>query len=372
MDIAHFTERPRPEFRPTIIETQPLISRLATQLAFFGRECKRSWPQFKRDPIGFAGDMICNLARRIISSPTAVPALIAATGGLALVMLVAVFLPNAVRITERVTIEEKPQVVLIDFSNNAGRRDSIGLDGPGRVGFRDKSGEGSAQSKTSAHGGGGGGNHTPFFPQKGELPLPSDIQAAIPTAPPVHPPTLPVAGMDIDPSLWKDLKSPVYGDPRSNWTVESKGRGEGEGIGTNKGLGVGAGDGGGYGPGHNGNMGEGEKEIGGGGVGGGNGGGTGGRLFRASQVEQRARLLSKPEPQYTEEARRNQVTGTVVLRAVFASSGEVTQIRALSSLPFGLTERAIAAARQIRFVPAVKDGQSVSVAMQLEYNFNLY
>ena len=68
----------------------------------------------------------------------------------------------------------------------------------------------------------------------------------------------------------------------------------------------------------------------------------------------------------------NQVSGTVVLRAVFSSSGEVVQIRALRTLPFGLTERAIAAARQIRFVPAVKGGQPVSVAMQLEYNFNLY
>jgi len=44
----------------------------------------------------------------------------------------------------------------------------------------------------------------------------------------------------------------------------------------------------------------------------------------------------------------------------------------LDTLPFGLTEQAIAAARQIKFVPAVKDGRPVSVFMQLEYNFNLY
>ena len=87
---------------------------------------------------------------------------------------------------------------------------------------------------------------------------------------------------------------------------------------------------------------------------------------------QRARVLSKPEPQYTEDARRNQVTGTVVLRVVFASTGDVVQIRAVRSLPFGLTERAIAAARQIRFEPAMRDGRAVSVSMQLEYNFNLY
>ena len=35
-------------------------------------------------------------------------------------------------------------------------------------------------------------------------------------------------------------------------------------------------------------------------------------------------------------------------------------------------ERAIAAARQIKFVPAMKGGHPVSVFMQLEYNFNLY
>lgn len=56
----------------------------------------------------------------------------------------------------------------------------------------------------------------------------------------------------------------------------------------------------------------------------------------------------------------------------FASNGDVVQIRAVHSLPYGLTERAIAAARQIKFVPAVKGGQPVSVFMQLEYNFNLY
>ena len=83
-------------------------------------------------------------------------------------------------------------------------------------------------------------------------------------------------------------------------------------------------------------------------------------------------MLSKPEPQYTEEARRSGITGTVILRVVFSRSGEVTNIRALQPLAGGLTEKAIAAARQIQFVPAKKNGQPVSMYMQLEYNFNLY
>jgi hypothetical protein len=44
----------------------------------------------------------------------------------------------------------------------------------------------------------------------------------------------------------------------------------------------------------------------------------------------------------------------------------------VSGLPYGLTEKAIAAARQIRFQPAMKDGRAVSQFIQIEYNFNLY
>jgi len=44
----------------------------------------------------------------------------------------------------------------------------------------------------------------------------------------------------------------------------------------------------------------------------------------------------------------------------------------MSHLEQGITDKAIAAAQQIKFIPAIKDGKFVSVYMQLEYNFNLY
>ncbi|MFN2406712.1 MAG: energy transducer TonB [Pyrinomonadaceae bacterium] len=228
---------------------------------------------------------------------------------------------------------------------------------------------GSGPTRQSSRGGGSGGDRDPAPQQTGKVPPPSPIPAAIPITPPVTPPALPVAGVDLDPALWKDLKAPVYGDPRSTSNIPSKGPGEGEGIGSYRGTGIGDGDGPGVGPGKDGNTGGGFRQIGccGGPAGEGRDG-----IFRGSEVDQRARLLAKPEPQYTEDARKNQISGTVMLRAVFSSSGEVVQIRALNTLPFGLTERAIAAARRIRFVPAIKDGRPVSVYMQLEYNFNLY
>ncbi len=95
-------------------------------------------------------------------------------------------------------------------------------------------------------------------------------------------------------------------------------------------------------------------------------------IYNGSQVSERAKIVSRPRPQYTEEARKNQIEGSVVLRAIFTSEGEVTNIRVVSGLPFGLTERAIAATRMIKFTPAIKDGRSVSMHIQLEYNFSLY
>jgi tetratricopeptide (TPR) repeat protein len=96
------------------------------------------------------------------------------------------------------------------------------------------------------------------------------------------------------------------------------------------------------------------------------------QVFSGKEVTTKARVLSKPEPTYTEEARKNQITGTVVLVAIFALDGKVKAIRAIKTLPGGLTEMAMVAARQIRFVPALKDGKPVSMFMHLEYNFNLY
>lgn len=96
------------------------------------------------------------------------------------------------------------------------------------------------------------------------------------------------------------------------------------------------------------------------------------RVFSGREVTQKARVLEKPEPTYTESARKFGVQGAVVLRAVFSKNGEVTNLLAVRKLPHGLTQKAIDAARAIRFEPAMKDGHQVSMWMELQYNFNLY
>ncbi len=86
----------------------------------------------------------------------------------------------------------------------------------------------------------------------------------------------------------------------------------------------------------------------------------------------KAVIISRPEPGFTEEARKNNVTGLVRLRVVLAASGAVTNVSVTKGLPDGLTEKAIAAAKGIKFRPAQKDGRAVSQYISLEYNFNIY
>jgi TonB family protein len=90
------------------------------------------------------------------------------------------------------------------------------------------------------------------------------------------------------------------------------------------------------------------------------------------EVSQRVQVVSKPEPSYTEAARKAGVTGVVVLRAVFSSTGEVRDILVTRALGYGLTTQAVKATQKIKFTPATKDGSPVSMYVQLEYNFSLF
>jgi TonB family protein len=88
--------------------------------------------------------------------------------------------------------------------------------------------------------------------------------------------------------------------------------------------------------------------------------------------ELRPTILYKEKAQYTEEAKRNGLEGIVTLDVVFAADGKMTDIQAFSGLPDGLTENSIEAAKKIRFKPATRDGEPVSVHGKLEFNFKLY
>lgn len=84
------------------------------------------------------------------------------------------------------------------------------------------------------------------------------------------------------------------------------------------------------------------------------------------------KILSKKPAAYTDNARNNGVSGTIRLLILFASSGQVTHILILNGLGYGLTENAVNAARQIKFVPAQENGKPISQVKIVEYSFTIY
>jgi TonB family protein len=134
-------------------------------------------------------------------------------------------------------------------------------------------------------------------------------------------------------------------------TSGTRGAGEGGGSGTGTGTGVGEGDGAGIGP--------------------GSGGGTGGGPYRAGSGITAPELLSEVKPDYTEDARRRNLEGEVVLEIVVRRDGSVGNIRLLQGLGGGLDQRAIEAVRRWRFAPARRHGTPVDVLVEVAVEFKL-
>lgn len=93
--------------------------------------------------------------------------------------------------------------------------------------------------------------------------------------------------------------------------------------------------------------------------------------YLAKEVDVKAEITKRPEPGYTREARRVGVQGIVALKILLTGDGKIDRVRVVRRLPYGLTENAILAACKIEFKPAMKDGNSVSQWVLVEYGFRL-
>ncbi|MCS6804796.1 MAG: energy transducer TonB [Acidobacteriota bacterium] len=216
-----------------------------------------------------------------------------------------------------------------------------------------------------AGGGGGGGNNEPNPPSFGRLPR---AELTVPLiSPTVHQPKIKNPSLPVEPTIMAqpelipkmDPNLPL-GDPSSRSLIPSDGPGSGGGIGTGKGGGVGSGDGLGVGPGKGFNIGGGNPSIG------------GGDRDRDRIVQSRPQILNRPKPDWTEEAHRNRIQGEVVLSATFAADGTVRDIRVIRGLGYGLDEKAIEAAKLIKFIPARDQyGRPIDVRQRITVDFRL-
>jgi protein TonB len=209
-------------------------------------------------------------------------------------------------------------------------------------------------------GGGGGGNKMKEPPRQAEMPGKDKI-----TVPVSKPPKMemqevkkepdPVAQLNIPAKSLASAQDSLPGAieaPPGPPTL-SQGSGSGGGAGTGTGSGVGPGSGSGLGP--------------------GSGGGTGGGVYRPGNGVTLPRVLHEEKPQYTSDAMRAKVQGTVLLECVVRPDGSVGDVQVVRSLDptFGLDQQAVAAARKWRFAPGTRLGEAVPVLITIELQFTL-
>jgi len=84
-----------------------------------------------------------------------------------------------------------------------------------------------------------------------------------------------------------------------------------------------------------------------------------------------AEILSKPTPVYTQEARKLRIEGEVLLEVVLGASGNLHVLRVVRGLGHGLDDNAVRAAEQIRFKPAMRNGQPADSTVVLHVVFQL-
>jgi TonB family protein len=84
-----------------------------------------------------------------------------------------------------------------------------------------------------------------------------------------------------------------------------------------------------------------------------------------------AEIISKPTPSYTAEARSLKIQGEVLLEVVLEASGNLHVVRVVQGLGHGLDDNAVRAAEQIRFKPALRNGQPADSTVLLHIIFQL-
>jgi protein TonB len=199
-------------------------------------------------------------------------------------------------------------------------------------------------------GGGGGGNQRPEPPKPAELPGQEKISVPTPkpepTPEPPEPEEAPIEQLTIPAQTMAAAQEASIG------VLES---GDASSLSTGSGSGSGAGSGQGSG------------------LGQGTGGGTGGGVYRPGSGIINPRLVREVKPQYTADAMRAKIQGTVLLECVILPDGSVGKVDVVKSLDptFGLDGEAVKAAKQWRFVPGTRFGEPVAVLVTIELTFTL-
>ena len=92
-------------------------------------------------------------------------------------------------------------------------------------------------------------------------------------------------------------------------------------------------------------------------------------VYRAGKGVTAPTIISKTDPQESEEARIAKMSATSMVSAIVGVDGKAGDVQVTRSAGLGLDEIAIQTVRAWRFKPGLKDGMPVPVAVDIEMNF---
>jgi TonB family protein len=102
-----------------------------------------------------------------------------------------------------------------------------------------------------------------------------------------------------------------------------------------------------------------------------NTGGKGLRSMESGPATNPVEILYKPTPVYTQEARNLKLEGEVLIEVMFGANGQLQVNHVVRGLGHGLDEAGIAAANQIRFKPAMRNGTPIDSTAVVHVSFQL-
>ena len=98
-----------------------------------------------------------------------------------------------------------------------------------------------------------------------------------------------------------------------------------------------------------------------------------GKIYSMEDGIQPPRILYRPVPAYTQEARDAGVEGMLLLQVIIRRDGSVDSIKVLKGIGYGLDESAIRTiAEEWRFQPGTLNGKPVDVQAKIEVSFRLF
>jgi TonB family protein len=95
------------------------------------------------------------------------------------------------------------------------------------------------------------------------------------------------------------------------------------------------------------------------------------RRIRVGGNVQAAHLISQVKPEYPEALQKRGIEGSVILRAVIGTSGQVLSLSPFSDPDPALTKAAMDAVRQWRYTPTLLNGEPVEVVTTITVAFRL-